>query len=563
MTNAVKSYAEYEQLVGGVETLFKDSNDVVMKYAANAYKTAGLSANAYMETVTSFSASLLQGLGGDTEEAAKIADLAITDMADNANKMGTDIRSIQDAYQGFAKQNYTMLDNLKLGYGGTQSEMIRLINDSGILGEKISSLDNVSFDQMIEAIHVVQTNMGITGTTAKESSSTISGSVNAAKSAWENLVIGIADDNQDFENLVNDFVESVGVAAENIIPRVEIAINGTGQLIESLLPIIVDRIPEIVNNILPELIQSGINMVFALLEGVQQNFSQVTNGAMMIINQFVETLSQMLPMIVEMGLQLIVQLALGIAQALPELVPEVINVVLQIADTLINNIDLLIEAALQLIIGLAEGLINALPILIEKVPVIISNLCDAFSKNAGTLARAAVELIIILAAGLIRNIPTLIKNVPKIVKALTDAFTVGFKSIFKIGENIVKGIWSGISDGWDWLKKKVKDLAEDLLDSAKDALGIHSPSKKFKWIGQMCVEGFEEPLEEYNPYETLNTSMKANVGTMQAEFSSRNDVSSSIDYDLLGYSFAKAMCDVGVTMDLDGRTIGRIMRSYA
>lgn len=211
--------ANMEQQVGGVETLFKDSAKTVIRNANNAFKTAQLSANDYMSTVTSFSASLLQGLGGDTAKAVEIADMAIIDMADNANKMGTNMQDIQNAYQGFAKQNYTMLDNLKLGYGGTQSEMIRLINDSGILNEKISDLDNVTFDQMIQAIHKVQENLGITGTSAKEASTTIEGSVNSAKAAWENFEAGVIS--------ANDLVDTFWTAAQNIL-------NNLGQMIPRL-----------------------------------------------------------------------------------------------------------------------------------------------------------------------------------------------------------------------------------------------------------------------------------------------------------------------------------------
>lgn len=236
---AVSSYADYEQLVGGVETLFKDSAGIVQEYANNAYKTAGLSANEYMETVTSFSASLLQGLNGDTAKAAKIADLAITDMSDNANKMGTSMEMIQNAYQGFAKQNFTMLDNLKLGYGGTQAEMARLINETGVMGKAFKAtaenVKNVPFDKMIEAIHKVQTNMGITGTTALEASETISGSVNSMKSAWQNLLTGIADSQVDKRKLVKNFTDTVKATAKNVIPTVRETIKGMVDVAEDLL----------------------------------------------------------------------------------------------------------------------------------------------------------------------------------------------------------------------------------------------------------------------------------------------------------------------------------------
>ena len=263
---SIEGFAEYEQLVGGVETLFKQSSDTVMGYAKNAYKTAGLSANDYMNTVTSFSASLLQSLGGDTKAAAKYADMAITDMSDNANKLGTDMSLIQNAYQGFAKQNYTMLDNLKLGYGGTKEEMQRLLEDA----EKLSGIkyDISSYADIVDAIHVVQTEMGITGTTAKEASTTIQGSVSSMKSAWKNLVVGISDDTQDFDQLVDDFVESVGTAADNILPRVEKALDGVASLVEKLAPKIVQKLPALVRKILPGIVSAASDVINSLMDAL-------------------------------------------------------------------------------------------------------------------------------------------------------------------------------------------------------------------------------------------------------------------------------------------------------
>lgn len=252
---AVASYAEYEQLVGGVETLFGESADIVQDYAAQAYKTAGISANRYMEQATSFSASLLQGLGGDTKKAAEIADMAITDMSDNANKMGTSMDMIQNAYQGFAKQNYTMLDNLKLGYGGTKSEMARLVKESGILGKAGEDLtaknldQKVSFDQIIKAINITQQRMGITGTTAKEAASTIQGSVNSMKASWNNLLTAIADDNADLEKSVDEFIDSVITASQNLVPRVKQVVEGIKKLIYTIInevfPKLKKEIPEL------------------------------------------------------------------------------------------------------------------------------------------------------------------------------------------------------------------------------------------------------------------------------------------------------------------------------
>lgn len=267
---AIGEYSNYEQLVGGVETLFKDSSDKVVKYANDAYKTAGLSANEYMDTVTSFSASLLQGLGGDTDKAAEIANQAIVDMSDNANKMGTDMASIQNAYQGFAKQNYTMLDNLKLGYGGTASEMARLINDSGVLGDTVEvtadTVNDVSFDKIIEAIHVIQDNMDITGTTAKEASTTIQGSIGMMKSAWTNFLTGMADPDQDFDALLGNLVDSVVTVADNLIPRITATlpriVQGISKLIQSLAP----HVPPLLEQLIPALIKGAIQIVAVLIK---------------------------------------------------------------------------------------------------------------------------------------------------------------------------------------------------------------------------------------------------------------------------------------------------------
>ena len=267
----IEGYAQYEQLVGGVETLFKDSQGAVMKYAENAYKTAGMSANQYMETVTSFSASLIQSLDGDTAKAAEVGNMAITDMSDNANKMGTSIEMIQNAYNGFAKGNFTMLDNLKLGYGGTKEEMQRLIEDANKVKKangEMADLSIDSFADVSEAIHIMQTEMGITGTTAREASSTIEGSISMMKGAWQNLVVGMADENANMEVLINNFVDSTATAAENLLPRIEQTLKGIGDLITALAPIIAEALPKLVASVLPALLQAAVSLVTALVQGI-------------------------------------------------------------------------------------------------------------------------------------------------------------------------------------------------------------------------------------------------------------------------------------------------------
>ena len=264
---AIDSYSDYEQLAGGVETLFGDSAQAIQKYADAAYQNAGMSANEYMETATSFAASLVQGLGGDTAEAAELANTAITDMSDNANKMGTDISSIQNAYQGFAKQNYTMLDNLKLGYGGTQAEMARLINDSGVLGDSMevtaNTVNQVSFDKIIEAIHTVQENMGIAGTTSKEAATTIQGSLSSVSGAWSNLLTAFAADGWDVGVYVDNLAQTIITAGQNIIPRIQALLpniaNGITNLVNGLLPYVSSAI----NTLLPSLIDGATSLLNA------------------------------------------------------------------------------------------------------------------------------------------------------------------------------------------------------------------------------------------------------------------------------------------------------------
>lgn len=503
--DAIANFADYEQLVGGVETLFKNSASVVQSYADNAYKTAGLSANQYMETVTSFSASLLQSLDGDTASAAKVADMAITDMADNANKMGTSMESIQNAYQGFAKQNYTMLDNLKLGYGGTKEEMQRLLDDA----EKLSGVkyDMSSLNDVYEAIHVVQNELGITGTTAKEASETISGSLSMAKSAFQNLLTGIADDNADFDSLITNFVDSVGVAADNILPRVEIALNGVGDLIAKLAPIIGEKLPPLMEEILPSLLSSATILLASFTSALPDLLSVVFNQLPNVINtlvpvlittfgSLVSTIVQIInenaPMLLESAIFLISELATGISSALPELIPTVIEIILELVNTLISNAPMLIDSAIALIEGLATGLINSLPTLIEKVPTIIENLINAFVNNLPKIIEMGIKLIVELAVGLVKAIPQLVKAIPQIVMALINGFGSLLSEFGEVGKNIVSGLWEGIKSGWEWLTTKVQELADKLVDGVKGVLGIHSPSKVFAGIGHFMAEGLDE-----------------------------------------------------------------------
>lgn len=359
--NALNNYAEYEQLVGGVDTLFKDSSAKVQEYAANAYKTAGLSANEYMDTVTSFSASLLQSLGGDTEAAADMANVAITDMSDNANKMGTDMVSIQNAYQGFAKQNYTMLDNLKLGYGGTKEEMQRLIDDANALNAAQGKYTNYSIESyadIVSAIHDVQVEMGIYGTTADEASTTIQGSVSSMKAAWSNLLTGIADDNADFKTLTEQFVDSLVTVGENIIPRINIIIQGLTQLITEASQTIIPMAVQILLENIPSIVSAGMDLIIALVSGILDNIDMLIDCVLEMVDVIVDKLIDNLPKLIDGGIRLIAALAKGLIRAIPNLVSKIPQIISSIVKGLISGIPAIFDVGKNIVEGLWHGIKN-------------------------------------------------------------------------------------------------------------------------------------------------------------------------------------------------------------
>lgn len=507
---ALDSYADYEQLVGGVETLFKDNAETVENYANNAYKTAGLSANDYMETITSFSASLLQSLNGDTAKVAEVGNMAVTDMADNANKMGTDMSLIQNAYQGFAKQNYTMLDNLKLGYGGTKEEMQRLLSDA----QKITGIkyDINNLNDVYQAIHVIQGKLDITGTTAKEASTTIQGSVSAMKSAWQNMLTGIADDNADFEGLVGNLVESIGIAAENIMPRVKIIIDG----IVALLPQLAEKIIEH----LPEIMDAGSEIITQLIDSLTTFAPDVGYSAFYIIESLLTGILNNLPTIMQAGIELLTELINGISQTLPNLIPAAINSLITLTTTILDNIDLIIDSGIELILALAEGLINALPQLIDKIPVIIEKLIMAITNNLPKIVEMGVTLIIKLAVGLIKAIPQLVSKIPQIISSLVRGFANYFSNMRDVGKNLVTGIWEGIKNAKNWLLDKAKEWCRNILNGIKGFFGIHSPSKVFKdEIGTNLALGVGEGFSD---------TMKAVSNDMSASIPKEFDVNSTV-----------------------------------
>lgn len=467
ITAGVKEYADLEQNIGGIETLFEESAteiqemekvygksfdqikkdmggytstaDEVFYNAQQAYKTAGLSANQYMETVMSFSASLKQALNGDSRAMMVTSDMAVTDMADNANKMGTSMEMIQNAYQGFAKQNYTMLDNLKLGYGGTKSEMERLLADAS----KISGIkyDISNLNDVFQAIHVIQGELKITGTTAKEAEETITGSLGSLKGAFANFLSG-AGGVDAVITTATTFSKNVMNAVIELAPQIT---QGLVTLVNALLP----QIPALLEPLLPVV----INGVSDILTGLVSAFPQIINILVGLLPTLVNLITTNLPIIMTALINGLVSIITGLAEQIPILLPQIIDAILGIIPILLDNLPLLINAGFQLLGGIIAGIINSIPILLGRVGEIGWSLINAF------------------------------KNI----------------KLIDIGKNLLKGLWRGIKNAKDWLIDKIKSLGKTILKSIKGIFGIHSPSTEFAWIGKMNMVGLEEGMEDMKP----------------------------------------------------------------
>lgn len=423
----IAAYADYEQLVGGVDTLFKESSQELQTYAANAYKTAGMSANDYMETVTSFSASLISSLGGDTEAAVKYADMAITDMSDNANKMGTDMELIQNAYQGFAKQNYTMLDNLKLGYGGTKTEMERLLADAQAISGIEYNID--SYADVIEAIHVIQDSMGIAGATAAEAENTISGSINSLQAALQNMLVGFGDANADMNMLCQNMVDALQNVIKNVTPVIENMVKVLPTVTEALLTAFADLLPSLLDTV-TQLFTQILNTILTLLP-------QLIPAAVSAIMTIVQALIDNLPLLVEAAVQLVVSLVEGIGSALPQLIPAAVQAIITIVQGLIENLPMILDAALQLIMGLAEGLLTAIPILIEALPSIILAIVDFIIGAIPQIIDAGIQLLTSLVSALPDIITAIVAAIPQIIEGIITAVLNSIPQIIQAGIDLL------------------------------------------------------------------------------------------------------------------------------
>ena len=515
---SIDQYAEYEQLIGGVDTLFKDASDTIQEYAANAYKTAGVSANTYMEQATAFSASLIQSLGGDTEAAAEYANQAIMDMSDNANKMGTNIESIQQTYQSLMRGNYAMLDNLKLGYGGTKSELERLVADA----EKLTgqALDPAKFSDVITAIHAVQENLGITGTTAEEASTTIEGSVGMMKAAWSNLLTGIADENADLGTLINNFASSVGTAAENIIPRITQILSGLGSAISQIAPIIAQQLPGVISSVLPSMISAGVQLLVGLATGLISAIPQLISSIPQIVTEVYNSLVESGPQLIQAGGELLTMLGNGILEGIPALIENLPDVITAIFNFLAENAPKFIESGLEFIGQLALGIINAIPGMVAKLPEVISAISNFIASNLPVILEKGAEILGELALGIIQAIPELVASLPLIIQAIVDGIASLMGSILEVGKDIVRGIWDGIQEMASWITEKVTGFFSGIVDSVKGLLGIHSPSTVFSEMGKNMALGLGEGWD--NEYDRIRRNIEGGLdfGTANVDFAS-------------------------------------------
>ena len=484
---AVANYKSYQQLAGGVETLFGDSAEQVMKYSEVAYKTAGISANQYMEQITSFSASLISSLGGDTKKASEYGNRAIIDMSDNANKMGTSMEMIQNAYQGFAKQNYTMLDNLKLGYGGTKEEMKRLIADASKMTDVQKELgltvdgSSMSFGNIVNAISVMQKSMGIAGTTTKEAGDTIEGSFNSMAGAWQNLLTGIAS-GSDISGLIDNLVNSILTTAKNLIPTIQNTIKGVANLISGLLkevvPLLVKEIPPLIQETLPiliEAIKSSINAIMDVLPIVIDTVAQ-------LIPQIVEMLLSMLPQLVDVGIKGILSLIQGISDALPQLIAMLPKIIKEIIDTLLNNIGLIIETGTQLLVALIQGLSEAIPQLIDYIPQIVETIIEVLMENLPLVIDAGIQILVALVNGIVQAMPKLISYMPKIIIAIVKGLLEGLPKMISSGGDLIGGLIDGIMSMITNIGQTMGQVVKAIIDGIKNL-----PKQMFNWGKDMIT----------------------------------------------------------------------------
>ena len=489
--NAVDNYAEYEQLVGGVESIFggieKGAEQIkkVTDTANDAWKSLTMSQNDYYKNFTS-TYPLMKNDIEDQNEAIEQTNRLMTLESDLANTFGYSVEQASTAINWALKGSFNYIDNLNLGIKGTQEGFLEAAHNAGYM---VDGVEELTSSDILDILEKAADQYGVLGKTAKEAMKTIQGSTKATKAAWTNLVTGIADDNADFDKLVNDFVDSVSAMLDNLIPRILIAIEGLGELMPKLT--------EVLMNHLPEIIQTGQNILNALLQGIVENIPQMAATITQVILSLVDFITQNLPMILQAGITILLELIKGITEALPELIPIMVQVIMDMVNILLDNIDEIIECGIELLVALTEGIMNALPELIARLPEIIIKIVSKLIELAPQLLSAALRIILALAEGLIKFIPEIISRIPQIIKSMVNALKQGVGDFANIGKNLMNGLWNGIKNTWNGLKNKAEDLGKGIVNKFKSVFGIHSPSKLFRdEIGKNLILGVGVAFEK-------------------------------------------------------------------
>lgn len=544
---SIEAGAELQQSIGGIETLFKDNADTVKQYAADAYKTAGLSANDYMQSVTGFSASLLQGLGGDTAKAAEVANMALVDMSDNANKMGSDMVSIQNAYQGFAKQNYTMLDNLKLGYGGTKSEMERLLKDAEKFSGVKYDIDNLS--DVYNAIHVIQGELDITGTTAKEASTTISGSMDSMKSSFQNVLADLALGN-DLSASMQGLGDSIAAVAQNIIPVITNIITSVPTLLVALIP-----------QLIPIVISGAQQLVQGLIDGFSQALPAISGISTQIPDGVITAISTGLPSILQKGVEVITNVANGILQNLPSLISAAGNILGQLLNAFLAGLPGMLDAGVKLVGNIGTGLLQNGPKVLAAIGSVIAQLLSTIVSHLPELLQKGIELIGQLAAGIIEAIPKIALAVPQVISEIKTKFSE--IDWGEVGSNIISGIAKGITGAVGKIKEAAEGAARKAYETAKKALGINSPSKLMRdEVGKFIPAGIAEGINQNAKVISFDavanhivSNAKSTIGaeTVPLAYASGGTY---FDYARMGDQMRQALN--GTAVQMDGKAVGRI-----
>ena len=567
---SVEAGAALEQSIGGIETLFKESSDTMIQYANNAFRTCGLSANDYMETTTSFAASMLSSVGGDTAKAAELSNNALIAMSDNANKMGTNMQDIQNAYQGFAKQNYTMLDNLKLGYGGTKEEMQRLLSDANKLNKQQGIITDYSIDSfadITEAIQVVQDNLGITGTTALEAASTLSGSFGTMQAAWTNFIAKLSVGNRDQVNqAMMDLASSASTFLfQNLIPAI-------GRIITQLP----SAIGTFITTAIPLLIENGKQIISNIIQGWQENKGRWKDTVNNFLDNAIEWIETSLPQILAEGIASVEEFIAGWGQGDGHMMATVGELIGKILTVIIKAVPQILAAGVLIVGKLAVGFIQNIPYFLTQIGTLLGQMISTIASNFPKLVSSGGAMLLKIIAGFINGIT----NIPSAVKKAVDSFKSNFRNVDwgELGTNIIKGIVNGITGGIGKLVTAAKNVAKNALDAAKEALGIHSPSRVFELeVGKMIDLGLAAGIERN--LKPVQTSMKVlsmeTVGSMdintmfagESTFYQNQSMelvyqnrSVIFNYERLADATVDAFERAGFTFRANNRELGRFVR---